>query len=157
MHLRRSWLSLLALIAGTLIVAACAKPDYRACELQYDGWGLSGGFYPPRPEGPGRLDVPWLYEVALAGSQNEPGGRLQSDFKLFRLVIVDKQGVTLPVTDCIQIHAKDVSVQTIWDTGDSPPDISILPTRLTVKFIDKDNGREIKTLSYPLPNGNSSD
>lgn len=103
------------------------------------------------------MDVPWLYEVALAGSQNERGTPLQSDFKLFRLVIVDKQAVKLPVTDCIQIHANDMSVQTTWDTGDSPPDISISPARLTVKFIDNDTGREIKTLSYPLPNGSSPD
>ncbi|MFN3911478.1 hypothetical protein [Hyphomonas sp.] len=103
------------------------------------------------------MDVPWLYEVALAGSQNEKGGRLQSDFKLFQLVIIDEKGVKLPVTDCIQIHAKDVSVQTTWDTGDSRPDISIQPTRLTVKFIDNNTGREIKSLSYPLPIGNDPD
>lgn len=139
------------LILSVAMVSACTGQGVRDCKLRYDGWGISGGFYPPRPEGEGRLEKPWIYEVALAGSQNEAGGHLASEFKLFKLVIVKPGGARLLVTDCIQIRARNVGVETLWGDGDHTGDTKDLPTRLVLKFIDKDSGQEIKTVSYPLP------
>ena len=132
-------------------MSSCSKADISDCRLRYSSWSLGGGWYPPRPDGPGRLQKPWLYEVAFAGSQNEPGGINSSSFKLLKLHIVNSDGEKLDVSDCIIINSQDVGVETTWHTKDGNISMDSRPISVDFKFIDLGENREIKTISYPLP------
>jgi hypothetical protein len=144
---------MLAIVALSVccMLPSCAQNNIRECRLKYTGWAIGGGWYPPRPDGPGRLEIPWMYEVAFAGSQDETGGRYASEFKLLRLVIVRPGGEHLDLTDCIVIEAKDVGVETTWHTEDGTLSMNSVPYAVDFKFINNETGEEIKTVSYPLP------
>jgi hypothetical protein len=138
---------LFALLLATSL-GACNRESATSCELRYRIGGHSGGFYPQRPEGPGRLDTPWMFEAAFVNWQNEAGGSVHSEFKLLQPVLMES-GENL-VEDCIQIRSREVTIKTDWQTGGLAQSMDTRPVSVTFHFYGDDE-KYLKSITYPIP------
>jgi len=136
------------------VFGSCGDANLEKCRMNNSGWAV-GSFYPPRPDGPGRLDKPILFEVTLAGSQTETGGRNNSEVKLLKLRLLKlENGETVNdrvLEDCIVLNVKDFRLETEWDTSGQEASMDVVPTRMTLDFIDGTTGSVAKSVSYNIP------
>lgn len=136
----------LAAVLGSL--SGCTDHHPSQCRLQYASWSM-GSFYPDRPDGPGRLEIPWLYEAVFAGSQDETGGRNNSEYKLLQFQLRDENKAVL-LEDCIHLEVKNFRIDAVWETDGDAQSVENQPTSVSFDFVDVDEGTILKTVSYPL-------
>lgn len=135
-------------------ISSCGDANIEQCRMKNTGWAV-GSFYPPRPDGLGRMDKPILFEVGLGGSQTETGGRNNSEVKLLKLQLVKLQNGEIVndrvLEDCIVLNVKEFRLETEWDTSGQEASMDVVPTRMTLNFIDETNGSVAKSVSYNIP------